>query len=481
MKIQRRDLLKWFGAISLSPLISGCNNKVNSKTLQNNPEQQASLVNPADTEYMPAIKYSELEQFNPGYLTIIQGPTNQTEACINIMSPRLKKYTYEVINSHGQSQNVNMYAQLKGPLFYNVDKIKVIGLQINENYTLRVVDVSSSGSRTIVDERIFQTLDTTNENSQFALVSCMADDYRFNDVIDPMWKKLENQNVDLIFLTGDLVYIDSREFVERQKATDIDIWQRYTDALRRIPLYHWKHLKPILATWDDHDFGTNDGDRNFTAKQASLNLFEALFHGPSLNTAWTKTDFGTSSVLEAFGQRFFLMDDRFYRQPNKNQTTAETYGHWGQEQHEWLISKLSQNTAPAWIINGNQIFNGAKKTFIESLEQNHPAEFTQLMSELGNVQAPVVFASGDIHLSEVMRVPTNIIGYETFEFTSSSMHSYASDGWDNPMRVEGAYSIEFNFMVFKTQLLKNGLNIDVQCIGLNDSPYFTQNFKVNRN
>src|SRR6185369_14543606 len=145
--------------------------------------------------------------------------------------------------------------------------------------------------------------------------------------------------------------------------------------------------------------------------------------------------------------RFYLMDDRTFRQPNKNQTTAEPYGHWGQPQHEWLLNNLTQNETPTWIINGNQFFNGVALSYKEAFEQNHPAEFVTFIDNLKAVKAPVVFASGDVHLSEIMRIPKERIGYETFEVTSSSMHSFVGTGWQNPMRLQGAYTLEYNFLV----------------------------------
>lgn len=479
MKIQRRELIKFLGLLPFTSTLAGCNLKLGNT----DDPQQLNEVQPLPTRaqaFPPSSSYTSSD-YKPGYLSIVQGPTSDSESLINILAPRLKKFTYEVTDELGISQTVEKYDQLASPIFYKVDKIRVSGLRPGIRYTLKVVEVSSSsGNRTIVDVRRFSTLDTQMKQPRFALVSCMADDYRLDAVIDPMWKRLQDQNVDLLFLTGDLVYVDSKEFVEREKATASDIWQRYADTLNRIPVYHWLDLKPIFATWDDHDFGTNDGDRNFIGKETALQLFQALFMGPSLKNSWSQTGIGSSQQLQAFGQRFYLMDDRYFRQPNKNQTTQEPYGHWGSDQHQWLMADLAKSDAPAWIINGNQIFNGAKKTFVESLEQNHPAEYQLFIEGLKNQKAPVVFASGDIHLSEIMEIPETTLGYKSYEFTSSSMHSYAGSGWENPLRVAGAYTIEFNFMVFETLAGSKNLQVNVKSLGLPEQAYFEKSFSVRR-
>jgi phosphodiesterase/alkaline phosphatase D-like protein len=301
-------------------------------------------------------------------------------------------------------------------------------------------------------------------------------------VIDPMWDRLKNEKPDFLILNGDTVYVDSFEFVERLKATEADLWQRYVDSFRRIPLYHWRELVPVFATWDDHDFGTNDSDREFVSKEAALKLFHGVFGGVDIPGVWEQGPGGVSSVLHAFNQSFYLMDDRTFRQPNKNQTVQEDYGHWGQGQHEWLLKELRDNPRPAWIINGNQCFNGKDLSYKETFEGNHPKEFVNFVNELKNLPTPVVFASGDIHLSEIMRIPRERIGYETYEVTSSAMHSYTGEGWENPMRLDGAYSIEFNFMMIRSQAVttrpQKAIQFNVRCLGLDENPYFDKNFLV---
>lgn len=480
MKLQRRQLLKAAATLPLIHYFSGCapEDTVNATPSDNSKADQTGGSPPTTPIATPVVG------IKPGVLSIIQGPTSDRETLINIFSPRLRNFKYEVTDDGGQTYTVDKYEVVKGPLFYNIDKIKVSGLSPLKKYKLLVYEASSSSSaKSIYDERFFQTLDTSQVEPRFALVSCMADDPRFNDFIDPMWDRLEKENVDFIALTGDLVYVDDKSFVERQKATELDIWQRYTDSFKRIPLYHWQNLKPVFATWDDHDFGTNDGDRNFIAKDAATKLFKAAFFGPEItgDAHWKQGPQGTCSQFQAYGQKFFFLDDRSQREPNKATTAATApYGHWGEDQHRWLMDGLKQDATPAWIFNGNQFFDGAHKTFIESLEQNHPAEFKTFTSELQTLTAPIAFGSGDVHLSEIMKIPKSVIGFDSYEFTSSSMHSYTGSGWDNKYRVDGAYTKDFNFVVFKSVVRNGGFQINAKSLGLPKTPYFDMDFQISR-
>lgn len=402
-----------------------------------------------------------------GYLSMLQGPTSDSEALFNVFVPRLKNYKYKVFDTDGSELSIELYEVVKGPAFFHIHKLHVTGLALGRRYSLKVFD-----GKSVVDERSFSALDVTKQTARFALVSCSSDHYYFEKIIDPMWNQLKGQSPDFIILNGDSVYVDTSEFVERKKATELDIWQRYIDAFRRMPLYHWRELIPVFSTWDDHDFGTNDGDREFQSKDSAAILFRAIFGGKELSNTWVHGPGGVSSMFSICGQRFYLMDDRSFRQPNKAPGESEQFGHWGQAQHQWLIESIASDSSPAWIINGNQCFNGQSLEFKEAFEANHPREFVALIEQLATLRAPVVFASGDVHLSEIMQIPKVRMGYETYEITSSCMHSFLGDGWENPMRLRGAYCNTHNFMIIQSAPQEAGLRVTVKCMGLEAQPYF---------
>jgi hypothetical protein len=58
------------------------------------------------------------------------------------------------------------------------------------------------------------------------------------------------------------------------------------------------------------------------------------------------------------------------------------------------------------------------------------------------------------------------------------MHSYTGTGWDNTLRLAGAFTREFNFMMVTSEKSADGLNIGVESWGLDNKPYFKSQFKV---
>lgn len=419
---------------------------------------------------------------NPiGYLSIIQGPTSDKETLINLLVPRLTHYRYEVKNSSGVIQNIQPYSVVAiKDHFFKVDKLHIKNLNPKESYELFVYG-DYKGKEILVDQRSFKTLTIQKNDPSFALLSCFSDEWKYNSIIDSIWNRLAEQPVDFLIFSGDVVYVDIPGFLERGKATEKDIWQRYTDSLRRIPFYHSTRLTPVFATWDDHDYGSNDGDRDFISKEASKKIFSALFQGPALTDGtWKPSGYGVSSEYNAFGQRFYFMDDRYFRQPDKNQKTAERYGQWGEKQHQWLLDGMIKTNTPVWIVNGGQINNGKTVDVKEVMQGNHPAEFKLFTEELKQYKNIFVFATGDIHFSEIMKIPTNIFGLSTYEITSSAMHSTRSQGWDNPLRVEGMTTMEYNFMVIKSHAHPQILALDINSIGANGNSYFKGHFEVKR-
>ncbi len=439
------------------------------------------IHNNQKNDFITSSEISQAKEFPSGKLIIIQGPTSSTETNINVLSPRLKNYIYKVTSAKGENFPVEKYETVKNDIVHwKIDKLYIKNLTPQTVYNLEVVDEYKE-TQSRVDQRTFKTLNTNSDQVSFAYASCMSDDFRFNRVINPMWQKMKDQNPDMIVLNGDVVYVDSYDFVERKKATELDIWFRFIDSLNRLPIYKWTELKPIFATWDDHDFGTNDGDKDFISKQAARKIFLGFFGGKNLSGVY---DLEPSSVyfsLKAFQQNFIFLDNRYFRQPNKDPKSQEVYAHWGEKQYKWLLNEIKKTNKPTWLFSGNQFFSGVALDYKESLQDNNPENFKLLTSDLKNINVPVVFGSGDVHFSEIMKIPADRIGYETYELTSSSMHSFTYSGWANPLRHEGAFTKEFNFMMIDSKALgQNKVKINVKSLGLSENPYFEKEMIITR-
>lgn len=52
---------------------------------------------------------------------------------------------------------------------------------------------------------------------------------------------------------------------------------------------------PVLATWDDHDYGRNDAGRDYPLREASQNIFLDFFNEPTDSTRRKHPGIYTSS------------------------------------------------------------------------------------------------------------------------------------------------------------------------------------------
>ena len=447
---------------------------------------------PAKKEIPPPVTtdvYSDVYG-GPGKLAIVQGATSTTEAYFNIMAPRNRKYKFEITHRNKAVGKITTLETIEPKnLHFKIIKIHVSDLQPSQEYEL-LAKISYKNST--IDRRMFRTFPEHQTNIRFVLGSCMSEDYAFKHVQDKIWDQILSHSPNLIILNGDIVYVDSYDFVPRNKATAMDIWQRYVHTMETVPLFHRKQLIPILATWDDHDYGTNDSDKSFKSKKHALAAFQAFFGSKDIAGVYENGKSGVYKYFSYAGQRFFMLDNRYFR---NSRGSKNTYAHWGKTQHKWLIDNLNKNDEPAWLINGGQFFappvlvdgrDGKKRQINETFMGDHPIHFKTLIRDLKKVTAPVIFSSGDIHFSELLEIEADKIGYKTYEITSSPLHSYIfrnkpgqPELWDNPRRIAGAK--DHNYILVDSQLSSKGWVNKVRSFGIKrEQPLFAKELVIKR-
>jgi alkaline phosphatase D len=341
------------------------------------------------------------------------------------------------------------------------------GMAPNVKYQLLVVGAAGE----LLDGRELQTLDTSKKNVRFAVASCMDNRHPLQK---QMWTELVGREPEMIFLIGDTVYADT-EVAKSTPAPPDSVWKRYVETRRDLQIFKIRKLIPLFAIWDDHDFGMNDGDRTYPYKGETKKIFQAFFGSADFPGVFDRGP-GVSARLNAFGQRFFFLDDRSFRSPvsDKSQQT-----HFGVDQESWLFTDLFTG-APAWLISGDQFFGGYHK--YESYEGRHPESFTRFLRRLKAQSSPVVFLSGDRHLAELMEIPADVLGYKTYEITSSSIHAETfPEPWQqapNPRQIEGVAGV--NNYAFIEADTGSSLKLQVKVFGPDNRRLFSRDLQVKK-
>lgn len=370
-------------------------------------------------------------------LFILQGATDETSTRISVMTKKNQALEFTVTSRSSGELILPMSEEIFEKTYadWQVHNFYFTQLELSEQYDF----VAKDSSGAVVDQRSFGLLDSQTAQYSFVLASCMDDKKH----VDWIWKNLSAQNPNVLFLIGDMVYADQVGSTGVHPADEAQLWQRYTETRSILELYRFAKLIPTFAVWDDHDTGKNNSDRDCASLPLAHDIFD-MFFPMGTGSSNLQRGPGQAKWVKLFGQNFVLMDGRSFRSP-KNAVDETLFG---VDQENWLFANLVAGEKH-WLVAGTEWFSMYPNN--ETYIVTHPNSFKTFMARLKDSQAVCVFASGDVHFSEICRVPKEYLGYESYEFVSSSMHSSFVPGMDkfltNKNRI---FSKAFrNFLIFR--------------------------------
>jgi alkaline phosphatase D len=175
-----------------------------------------------------------------------------------------------------------------------------------------------------------------------------------------------------------------------------------------------------LATWDDHDYGLNNGGAAFTGKAASKRRF-IDFWGPLGAVAAdsprrTREGNYDAVVMGPIGRQVqvIMLDVRYFKGVAPMGTML------GAAQWQWLADELRRPAQLRIIMSGMAAIGSAVSG--EGWAQ-HPTEQQNLYDVIKSSQAKgVVIFSGDKHYAEISRRDVGL-GYPLYDFTSSALNA----------------------------------------------------------
>ena len=228
-----------------------------------------------------------------------------------------------------------------------------------------------------------------------------------------IFESIAKKNPDIMLWGGNNVYLREADWDSKS-----GIYHRYTHS-RAL-----KEMQPLLAStqniaiWDDHDFGPDDSDRSFYNKYNTQQAFKDFWANKSYGMDAEQKE-GIFSSYNWSDAELFLLDNRFFKSPNKRLTGEKTM--LGTTQIQWLIDALTYSKASFKIIViGGQVLN--TEAVFENYE-NYKSEKDFLLSEiLANQIKGVVFISGDRHFTELstLKRPNT---YPLYDWTVSPLTS----------------------------------------------------------
>lgn len=254
----------------------------------------------------------------------------------------------------------------------------------------------------------------------------------------PAFDAIIRTEPDLMIFLGDNVYADTTDETKLRAAYQV---LADDEGFQRI-----KQTCPVLATWDDHDYGLNDGGAEHPTKAMSQAVFLDFWGVPDDSPRRGREGIYDAQTFGPAGKRVqvILLDTRYHRAPLTprpegdhsirggryvpNPDPAATV--LGETQWAWLKEQLSQPAELRLIASS-----------IQFVAEDHgwetwamfPAERTRLIDLIRETHAHgIIILSGDRHHAELSRLAKGG-PYPLYDVTASALNKPGLES-DEPNR-----------------------------------------------
>lgn len=298
----------------------------------------------------------------------------------------------------------------------------------------------------------------------------------------PIWEAVLAAKPDLFIFLGDNVYLDTRDPNEMRA--------KYAQLAAKPGFQKLRATTPILAVWDDHDYGENDAGSEYPIKEEARKIF-CDFWGEAAASPRRSRDGIYSAYL--FGPadkriQIILPDLRFNRSEILPlDLGGKSYAVWekelaaagkpvpgpyarnpelkasmlGEEQWRWLEAQLRLPADIRILASSLQViadFPGWEAWI------NYAQDHQRLIETIRKTKANgLICLSGDTHYGEISRLDANV-PYPLWDFTSSGLTEVWHVLPPNALRVGEAYRAR-NFGLLEVSWNKMGrpkLKVDIR-------------------
>ncbi len=290
-----------------------------------------------------------------------------------------------------------------------VAKFAIVDLQPSTEYRYQIDSLDSG--ETLIEANPQHSFTTANPKRSghsvtVGFVSCVD--------IEPngMWKDMQQLGVDALCLMGDTPYIDK---------TDLAFVRgRHRSFLQLPDLAALARHISVVGTWDDHDFGLNNGNgRNLMqgkphTRQAFVEYRAHNQYGTGTEGVYHKMDLGMIEV--------FLLDPRYFSQTEPSPVDPDQPTCFGEQQWAWLLENLRASKAPFKVLAMGAIWEDKKNSETDDMF-TYWYERDALLDVVKREQiSGVVLLGGDIHVARHLVHPQRV-GYDLHDFVISPGHT----------------------------------------------------------
>ena len=267
-------------------------------------------------------------------------------------------------------------------------------------------------------------LDDSQTLVRLAFGSCIGEEDS-----QAFWGPIAALHPQLFIAMGDNVYGDAKW----DGGADLASFRNsYATLAAHDEFARFRQAVPMLAVWDDHDFGPNDGGGDLIYKQSTETLFETFWDSSPRVRAHPGTYDSVMIGPDGRQVQLIMLDTRFFRsaltrlpegdpRPGRYMASADPAAQMlGEAQWAWLQAELARPADLRILVSSIQVLSQA-----HGWEKwgNMPQERARLLDMLANrAGGETVILSGDRHRAAFYRDTLPGSGETIWEFTSSSLN-----------------------------------------------------------
>jgi alkaline phosphatase D len=255
----------------------------------------------------------------------------------------------------------------------------------------------------------------------------------------PVWEPVLARQNDLFIFLGDNIYADTRDMAVMKA--------KYAKLAAQPGFRRLRETTPLVAMWDDHDFGENDAGGDYPMKEESRRIFLDFWAEPAGSPRCDRDGVYASWVFGPPGARVqvILPDLRFNRTAMTPMAlTGADYEAWGRTQvaaGRPLPGPYQRNPDRAATMLGERQWRWLERQFEVPAELRLFGSSVQVLADFTGWEAwanfardrdrlfdlirrkranGVLFLSGDIHYAELSKLDVNV-PYPLWDLTSSGL------------------------------------------------------------
>lgn len=286
-----------------------------------------------------------------------------------------------------------------------------------------------------------------------------------------IYRRIADEKPDLFVFGGDDIYGD---FFALAPGTPEYIQGAYKQLFESPDFMYFRDRVPILPTWDDHDYGENDGTITNPVRTEARRLFLQNWNIPASAPRANRPDGGIYDAVmygdEAHRLQIILLDWRWNHSPYKESGVGGAISGYdtimnpnatllGAEQWAWLKTELQKPAKLRLIMSSTQFcasYNEGENWAVFPLEKQKMFDLIEETQANG-----IVFLSGDVHFGDLsLEQPEGF--YPIYDVTSSGLTHNDSKAYPNTNRVIARPPVERNYGMIDIDWAANTVTFNVK-------------------